>query len=129
MESTGGGLSGSLEHSSDKVKWTLRTSGVNTDLFAGSLHLQKVRWVVGSSGTSAHHRRRRALDQLTRRSQMTTGVAPPTPCMRGSGLWRTANRSHQDVPNLGWRIDLPVPANSARQTFARTLARILLPPF
>jgi hypothetical protein len=46
------GLSGSLEHSSDKgLKWTLQTSGVNTDLMAGSAPSAKVCWVVGNAGT------------------------------------------------------------------------------
>jgi len=46
------GASGSLEHSSDKgLKWTLQTSGVNTDLLAGSAPAAKVCWVVGNFGT------------------------------------------------------------------------------
>jgi len=46
------GPSGSLEHSSDKgLKWMLQTSGVNTDLLAGSAPSAKVCWVVGNSGT------------------------------------------------------------------------------
>jgi hypothetical protein len=46
------GPAGSLEHSSDKgLKWTLQTSGVNTDLLAGSAPSSKVCWVVGNSGT------------------------------------------------------------------------------
>lgn len=46
------GPAGSLEHSSDKgLKWTLQTSGVSTDLLAGSAPSAKVCWVVGNSGT------------------------------------------------------------------------------
>ena len=46
------GPSGSLEHSSDKgLKWILQTSGVDTDLLAGSAPFAKVCWVVGNSGT------------------------------------------------------------------------------
>ncbi|HXJ07053.1 MAG TPA: hypothetical protein VNH65_18260 [Candidatus Acidoferrum sp.] len=46
------GPSGSLEHSSDRgLKWTVQTSGVNTDLLAGSAPSAKVCWVVGNSGT------------------------------------------------------------------------------
>ena len=46
------GPSGSLEHSSDRgLKWTLQTSGVGTDLLAGSAPSAKVCWVVGNAGT------------------------------------------------------------------------------
>ncbi len=46
------GPSGSLEYSSDKgLKWTLQTSGVYTDLLAGSAPSAKICWVVGNSGT------------------------------------------------------------------------------
>ena len=46
------GPSGTLEHSSDRgLKWTLQTSGVSTDLLAGSAPSAKVCWVVGNAGT------------------------------------------------------------------------------
>src|SRR5208282_2777587 len=46
------GPAGSLEHSKDKgVKWTPQTSGVYTDLLAGSAPSGKVCWIVGASGT------------------------------------------------------------------------------
>ncbi len=46
------GPSGSLEHSSDRgLKWTLQTSGVSTDLLAGSAPSAKICWVVGNAGT------------------------------------------------------------------------------
>jgi hypothetical protein len=46
------GPAGSLEHSKDKgVTWTPQTSGVYTDLLAGSAPSGKVCWIVGTSGT------------------------------------------------------------------------------
>jgi len=46
------GPAGTLEHSKDKgVTWTTQTSGVYTDLLAGSAPSAKVSWIVGASGT------------------------------------------------------------------------------
>ncbi|MGB2671030.1 MAG: hypothetical protein WA621_11405 [Candidatus Acidiferrum sp.] len=46
------GPSGSLDYSKDKgLNWTPQTTGVNTDLSAGSAVSAKVAWVVGNSGT------------------------------------------------------------------------------
>ncbi|MHB8499445.1 MAG: WD40/YVTN/BNR-like repeat-containing protein [Candidatus Acidiferrales bacterium] len=46
------GPAGSLVTSKDRgAKWTLQTSGVNTDLLAGFAVSAKVCWVVGNSGT------------------------------------------------------------------------------
>ncbi|MGB9463903.1 MAG: hypothetical protein WBR10_02215 [Candidatus Acidiferrum sp.] len=46
------GPAGLLEHSTNSgEKWMLQTTGVNTDLLAGSAPSAKVSWIVGSSGT------------------------------------------------------------------------------
>ncbi|MGC1618026.1 MAG: hypothetical protein WA765_06005 [Candidatus Acidiferrum sp.] len=46
------GPSGSLDYSKDRgLNWTPQTTGVNTDLSAGSAVSAKVAWVVGNSGT------------------------------------------------------------------------------
>jgi hypothetical protein len=46
------GPAGSLERSKDKgLNWTPQTSGVYTDLLAGSAPSGKVCWIVGASGT------------------------------------------------------------------------------
>src|SRR5260370_23915998 len=46
------GTAGIIEHSADNgATWTLQTSGVITDLLAGSAPSDKVCWVVGRAGT------------------------------------------------------------------------------